>query len=114
MTKAQTGSRMLDVIVIAAVSLALLAANLYSFNRMAKADCPNGMGTYTQSYSVRGLPLTYWKTGGDKNLSNCGFDMGWSDSKSTFLYQSLVVDLGVAGAVLIATHVALDYRRQRR
>lgn len=100
-------------VIVAAVALSLVAANLVVFTRTAEYACPEGQ-KYTVESRSRGFPLSYWSLHEtDMGAPACEFS-SVHDSGSAFSLPAVIVNLIVGGAVLTGAHVILDYRRGKK
>jgi hypothetical protein len=100
-------------VVVAVVSIGFAAANLVPFTKTTTSTCPGGNETYVTQTSNRGFPFSYWsKSSMDYDYPPCEFS--GLTAATTFMTQSIFLNLLVGGAVLVGTHIALDYRRGKK
>lgn len=97
-------------VVVALVALGLIVLNVVVFTRTSTSTCSGGETFVTESKS-RGFPLSYWSQS-EISQSVCEFS-SLSTSK-TFMLQAVLVNLIVAGAMLMGTHLVLDYKRGKK
>ena len=99
-------------VVMAVVVLVLVAVNLVVFTKTTKFTCPGDTQTYTTVRKSRGFPLSYWSHS-SMGPAACEFS-SLTNTSSTFLLQAVLVDLIVAGAVLMGAQAALNYGRKKK
>lgn len=99
-------------LVVAAVALTLVAINVVEFKKTTTLTCPGSTEIYIIESKSRGFPLSYWRQSGMDSYPPCEFS-GLSAS-TTFLTQAIFFNLLIGGAVLVGTHIALDYRRGKK
>jgi hypothetical protein len=86
-----------QVIIFSVVAIILAAVNIIPFHAQTTSNCSSDSASVTRL----GLPMTYLKTTHD----SCE-----AAANKEFLFQALIVDVVVAGAILIGTNFLLNPR----
>lgn len=98
-------------VVVGLVAMGLVLANVVQFTKTTTLTCPGSSETYVTESKSRGFPLTYWNQSNIGDYPPCEFS---GLETTTLLTQSIFINLLIGGAVLVGTHIALDYRRGKK
>ena len=99
-------------LIVAVVALSLTMLNVVVFTQTSTSTCSGGETFVTESKS-RGFPLSYWSQANiSPSTTMCEFSS--LGASKTFILQAVLVNLIVAGAILMGTHLVLDYRRGKK